>query len=63
MVILVWETDKDLNPLGEEWVFKSASLRDCVSQISYTKGGRLSMNRKMATLPNGNRICAKILSK
>lgn len=62
MKIYIWETDKDFNPVeGKEWVFNSKSLRDVMSHMAYTLGGKISLNKKSVTLPDGNRIFGTIL--
>ncbi len=64
MKIYIWETDKDLNPIeGKEWVFTSKSLRNVMSHMAYTLGGKISLNRQSVTLTNGNRIFGTVLEK
>ncbi len=63
MVVLVWKTDKDLNPIGKEWYLKGKSMRDCISHISYTQGGKVSSNGKSIKFPDGTRAFATIIEK
>lgn len=63
MVILVWRTDRDGNPTGEEWTFRSDSLRDCIAHVSYLEKGTVSQNKKIIYFPNGDKGFAQILEK
>ena len=63
MIVFVYETDNNMFPTGREWTFKTKSLRDAISHVSFVEKGKVDSLGKSITFDNGNRAFGIILEK